>query len=115
MGFFKIWGFWLKLFVQVNYMKILKIEQDFCALEHASYVHSLHASYRLLFIDIFCALTLSNAVCPWSYVSFCFIFSFLLLESWLGKLELRNPLPPPLMIFKVIDFSLNLIKKPMRS
>ena len=92
-----------------------KIEQAFCALVHASYVHSLHASYRLLFIVIFCALTLSNAVCHWFCVFFLFYFSFLILESCLGKLELRNPLPHPLLIFKVIHFSLNLTKKPMRS
>ena len=108
-------GFLVKTHCSSQLNECWKIERAFCALEHASYVHSLHASHILLFIVIFCALTFSNAVFSWFCVFFLFYFSFILLEWWLRKLELRNPLPPPLMIFKVIDFSLNLTKKPMRS
>ena len=61
-------------------------------------MHSLHASYRLLFVDKFCALTLSNAVYPWSLFCFLFSFSSILLESWLRRLEQRKPLPHPLLI-----------------
>ena len=41
------------------------------------------------FLDIYCALTLSNAVCTCFFccVLFLFLFSFLFLESWLGKLK----------------------------
>ena len=53
---------------------MLKNWTRFCALKHASYVHSLHASYSLLFIDIFCALTLSNIVYHWFLCFSCFFF-----------------------------------------
>ena len=40
------------------------------------------------------------------YVFLVFLyFFFLLLESWLGKLETRKPLHPPLLLFRVIGFS----------
>ena len=69
---------------------MLKIEQAFCALEHASYVHSLHASYWLLFIDIFCALTLSNAVFPWSCVFFLFYFFLSTLRVMVRKTRAKK-------------------------
>ena len=60
----------------------------FCALKHASYVHSLHASYSLLFIDIFCALTLSNIVYHWFLCFSCFFFFSLSMTSCLFLLVL---------------------------
>ena len=39
-------------------------------------MHSLHASYSLLFVDILCALTLSNVVCL-KFLCFLFVLFFL--------------------------------------
>ena len=52
----------------------------FNALEHASFVHLVHASYRMIFYIVVFSLTLPNAVCPWfslfSFFGFCFGHSF---------------------------------------
>ena len=60
------------------------------------YMH--HIDCYLIF---FCALTLSNAVCPWFLFVFVFL-SFKLLALWLGRLELRKRTPYLLLCFKVI-------------
>ena len=124
------WDFWnwvfskfgvfvLKLYVQVNCWFIKYNWTNFIALEHASYVHSLHASYRLLFIEIFCALTLSDAVCPWfCFLSlvFIFVFPFQPLASWLGRLGPTRKPPPPLPQPSIVrGLDLKKTKKPMRS
>ena len=92
------------------------------ALEHASHVHSIHASYRLFFFIFLC----SNSV--WCYLPLVFFvsfwfpfwsvlsFPFLSLASWLGRLEPIKKLPPPLPLPSiVIGFSLRKTKKPMKS
>ena len=52
-------------------------------------MHSCHASYRLLSIEIFFALTLSNAVFPWfslfSFFGFYFYLSFPILSIMVRK------------------------------
>ena len=45
------------------------------ALENASFVHSVHASYRLILSTVFFSLTLFDAVCPWFFFFF-FCLSF---------------------------------------
>ena len=61
-------GFLVKTHLSSQLLVNLKNWTSFCALEHASYAHSLHASFSLLFVDILCALTLSNAVCPFFFL-----------------------------------------------
>ena len=50
------------------------------ALEHASFVNSVHASYRLIFSIVVFSLTLSDAIYPW--FSLCFFLWFLLCLSF---------------------------------
>ena len=63
----------ISLFLKYNWIV-------FTALEHASFVHLVHASYRLIFSIVVFSLTLSDAVCPWfslfSFFGFCFGLSF---------------------------------------
>ena len=50
---FKIWGFWYKLYVQANFVFLKCNWTILNALEHASCVNLVHASYRLLFSILF--------------------------------------------------------------
>ena len=70
----------------------------------------------------FCTLTLSDAVYPWFFLFFVFVFvsvyPFQPLASWLGRLEpITKPPPhPPLPLPSiVIGFGLRKTKKPMGS
>ena len=118
---FKIWGFCYKLYVQVNSWFLKYNWTVLNALEHASFVYSIHASYRVIFsIFFFSFLTLSDVVCPWfslfSVFGFFFVYSFQPLASWLGRLEpIGHPPPPLLQLLIVIGFELRKTKKPMRS
>ena len=88
---FKIWGFCYKLYVQFNSWFLKYNWTVLNALEHASCVYSIHASYRVIFSIVVFSLTLFDAVCPWfSLFSFFGLFSvypFQLLASWLRRLE----------------------------
>ena len=83
-------GFLVKTLCSSQLNECWKIERAFCALEHASYVHSLHPSYWLLFIDIFCALTLSNTVFSWSCVFFLFYFFLSTLRVMVRKTRAKK-------------------------
>ena len=48
------------------------------ALEYASCVYSVHASYRVIFSIVVFSLTLSDVVCPWFSLFFFFWFLFYL-------------------------------------
>ena len=76
-GYFQIWVFILKLYVQVNCWFLKCNWTILNALEHASCVYTIHASFRFLF---FFALTLFDAICPW--VFFVFFLWFLLCLSF---------------------------------
>ena len=86
---FIIWGFCYKLYVQVNSWFLKYNWTILNALEHASFVYYVHASYIVFF-----SLTLSNAVCLWfslfSVFGFFSVYSFQSLESWLGRLTHRT-------------------------
>ena len=80
LGFSKFGVFVLKLYVQVNCWFLKYNWIVFTALEHASFVHLVHASYRLIFSIVVFSLTLSDAVCLWfslfSFFGFYFGLSF---------------------------------------
>ena len=111
--------FVLKLYVQVNSLFLKYNWMVLNALEYASFVHSGHASYRLIFSIVVFSLTLFDAVCPWFSLFFLvsiLVFPFLPLASWLGRLEpIRKPPPPLPLPSIVIGFGLRKTKKPMRS
>ena len=71
---FTIWGFCYKLYVQVNSWFLKYNWTVFTALEHASCVYSVHASYRVIFSFVVFSLTLSDEVYPWFFVFFVFVF-----------------------------------------
>ena len=77
---FQSLGFVPKLYVQANSMFWKSIWTILNALEHASCVYYVHASYRLFF-SIFFALTLSDAVCPWVFFVFLSLVLFCLSYS----------------------------------
>ena len=87
--FSKFGVFVLKLYVQVNFWFLRYNWTVFNALEHASFVHSVHASYRLIFSIVVFSLTLSDAVCPYfslfSFFGFCFGHSFPTLSIMVRK------------------------------
>ena len=64
------------------------------ALEHASFVHSVHASYRLIFSIVVFSLTLSDAICPWfslfSFFGFCYGLSFPFLSIMVRKTRVNK-------------------------
>ena len=95
---FKVWGFCYKLYVHVNSWFLKYNWIILIALEHASRVYSVHASYRVIFSFVIFFLTLSDAVYPWfslfSFFGFFFVYPFHSLASWFGRLEpIGKPLP----------------------
>ena len=74
-GFSKLGVFCYKLYVQFNSWFLKYNWIVLTALEHASCVYSVHASYRVIFSIVVFYLTLSNAVFPWFSLFFCwFLF-----------------------------------------
>ena len=112
---FIIWGFCYKLYVQVNSWFLKYNWTILNALEYASFVYYVHASYIVFF-----SLTLSNAVCLWfslfSVFGFFSVYSFQSLASWLGRLKPIGHLPPLLLQpLTVIGFKLRKTKKPIKN
>ena len=70
------------------------------------------------FLDIYYALTHSNAICHWFCV-LCFVFVFIflpILGAMVRKTRAKKKLPPPPLVILIgLDFSLSLIMMPMRS
>ena len=80
---FKIWGFCYKLYVQANFVFLKSNWAVLNALEHASYVNNVHASYKLFFLCsnyIWCSL-------PLFIFYFLFFIFFIYLVSFLSTLS----------------------------
>ena len=89
LDFSKFGVFVLKLYVQVNNWFLKYNWTVLNALEHALFVHSIYASYRLIFPIVVFSLTLSDIVCPrfslFSFFDFYFGLSFLSLSILVRK------------------------------
>ena len=66
-------------------------------------MHLLHALHRLLFVNKFCALTLSNAVYPWflfPFFVFYFFLSFPTLSIMVRKTRAKKTATPSTLTFE---------------
>ena len=112
-------GFLLKLYVQVNCW-FLKCHWTLLnALEHASCVYIVHASFRLFFSFFYSNLVWCNL--PLGFLCFLSLIFFLSilsksLASWLGRLEpIRHPPPPLLQLLIVRGFVVRNTKRILRN
>ena len=101
-GFSNFWVFDVNSLLKPILWFWSKIELILTALEHASFVNNVHASYRIV-ISIFLCANMQFALS----FSFLLSLSLLCLSFWslascLGRLELIGPplllLPPPLIV-----------------